>query len=203
MVRVSVTHYAPAPVIYPDGTIGSPGGDQTRGRVLRHGTSVTFPPVLAWDGRVKRTESQTDALIVPDAHLAPAEPRPAAGRLSPITASYVNKEARSNPGVPAPAAGRRTCHLSPPWSPANFDVLRHLPLDTPLPSPVWFRPSGRPISGGIPRITAVLEAGRAPRSRRRPPPADQQLAAPGTADCRSGHRRGLALLAVGSPSTQK
>ena len=37
----------------------------------------------------------------------------------------------------------------PPWSPANFDVLRPLPLDTPLPSPVWFRPAGRPISGGI------------------------------------------------------
>ena len=66
-------------------------GIKPGGRVLRHGTSVTFSPVLAWDGRVKRTESQTDALIVPDAHLAPAEPRPAAGRLSPITASSVNR----------------------------------------------------------------------------------------------------------------
>ena len=50
----------------------------------------------------------------------------------------------------APAAGRRTCHLSTlPGRPPTFDVLRPLPFDTPLLSPVWFRPSGRPILGGI------------------------------------------------------
>ena len=66
-----------------------------------------------------------------------------------IIGSYVNKRPDRTQACPRPTAGRRPCHLSAPWSPANFDVLRPLPLDTPLPSPVWFRPSGRPISGGI------------------------------------------------------
>ena len=72
-----------------------------------------------------------------------------------ITASYVNKRPDRTQACPRPR--RRPPDLSAAWSPANFDVLRHLPLDMPLPYPVWFRPSGRPISGGIQRITAVLE----------------------------------------------
>ena len=44
--------------------------------------------------------------------------------LSPIIGGYVNKRQTGPRALPAPAAGRRTYHLSTPWSPANFDVLR-------------------------------------------------------------------------------
>ena len=70
------------------------------------------------------------------------------GDVDLIIGSYVNK--RTEPRrARAPRRAVERVISPPPWSPANFDVLRPLPRDTPLPSPVWFRPSGRPISGGI------------------------------------------------------
>ena len=62
--------------------------------------------------------------------------------------------------APAPRGGPpNVSSLRPPSGRPPISMCSvPLPLDTPLPSPVWFRPSGRPILGGIQGITAVLEA---------------------------------------------
>ena len=46
-------------------------------------------------------------------------------------------------------AGLRTLDAEALVARQPFDVLRPLSFDTPLLFPVWFRPSGRPILGGI------------------------------------------------------
>ena len=56
----------------------------------------------------------------------------------PIIGGYVNKRQTGPRALPAPAAGRRTYHLSTPWSPANFDVLRPLPPTRHSPFPCGF-----------------------------------------------------------------
>ena len=60
------------------------------------------------------------------------------------------QEADRAQACPRPRRAAETRHLSTPLvAHQPFDVLRPLPFDTPLLFPVWFRPSGRPILGGI------------------------------------------------------